>query len=279
MHRVARSLTGFAVAVIVGGVGLVASATPASADGAGGAVTDDSGIDYGAIVGGHGTGQQNHGGGTGTGSGPSCTYRLLGGPENFPVRDLDGNIIETTAGGAWYEMTCDGTFYGAVYLAGPPDAVDPAVVAAGVLKRMTIPLPQVALSPSGDQIVNLPSWLWIPNWSELTGTATVGGVTVQVTARPSSARWSFGDGTASACAPGIPWSPTANAARACTHVWTRSSAAQPSENYRLSATVTWSAAFSVTGGAGGGALPSLTRTTTIPVRVAEVQAVNDRAGG
>ncbi len=153
-----------------------------------------------------------------------------------------------------------------------------APIFAGVLRRMTIPLPEVALSPTGDQIVNLPSWFWIPNWEQLTGTATVGGVTVRVTARPSSARWTFGDGTTSTCAPGIPWAPSADADRACTHTWARSSAAQGSESYRLSVTVNWSAAYTVTGGAGGGALAPLSRTTTTPVRVAEVQAVNDRAG-
>lgn len=277
VHRVVRALAGVVVAGIAGCAAVVAMATPAAADGAGGAVTDDSGIDYGALVG-DGNGGQHHSGGSGGGSGPSCTYRLMGGPENFPVYDVDGNLIETTAGGAWYEKTCDGVFYGAVYLVGPPNAVDPAVVAAGVLKRMTIPLPQVAFSPTGDQIVNLPSWFWIPNWEQLNGTATVGGVSVRVTARPSSARWSFGDGTTSTCAPGIPWTPTADASRACTHTWARSSAAQGSESYRLSVTVNWSAAYTVTGGAGGGTLAPLSRTTTTPVRVAEVQAVNDRAG-
>ena len=53
-----------------------------------------------------------------------------------------------------------------------PETVNPATLAAGVLRRMTIPLPDVSLSPAVDQIVNLPSWLWISNWAPLTGSAT-----------------------------------------------------------------------------------------------------------
>lgn len=279
VHRVARALVGAAAATVVGLACIVVAASPAGADGAGGAVTDDSGIDYGVIAGDRGGSGPNPGRRGGSSSGPTCTYRLMGGPENFPVYDLDGTLIEVEAGGAWYEKTCDGVFVGAVYLRGAPNAVDPADVAAGVLRRMTIPVPEVVLSPAGEQVVNLPSWLWIANWEQLTGTASVGGVTVRVTARPSSARWSFGDGTALSCAPGVPWSPDADAARACTHTWKRSSASQPAERYTLGVSVTWSATYSVTGGAGGGALPSISRTSTLPVRVAEVQAVNDRVGG
>jgi hypothetical protein len=46
----------------------------------------------------------------------------------------------------------------------------------------------------------------------------------------------------------------------------------------MAVSVTWTASYSVAGGAGGGALAPLTRTTTIPVRVAEVQALDDQIG-
>ena len=39
------------------------------------------------------------------------------------------------------------------------------------------------------------------------------------------------------------------------------------------------ASYTVSGGAGGGTLPPLTRTAELPVRVAEVQAINDHVGG
>lgn len=281
-----RALGGALAAGLLGLSGVLLTAGPAAADGAGGAITDDSGIDYGALAGDRsGGGRSNsaqgrgNGRGGGNGIGPACTYRLMGGPENFPVYDTDGSLVAVEAGGAWYERTCDGVFMGAVYLRGAPNAVDPAEVAAGVLRRMTIPVPQVQLNPAGEQVVNLPSWLWVANWEAITGTASVGGVTVRVTARPSSAQWTFGDGTSSTCAPGVPWSPQSDPRRACTHTWIRSSAASPGESYRMEVGVTWSASYSVTGAAGGGALPSITRTTTLAVRVAEIQAVNDRIGG
>jgi hypothetical protein len=243
----------------------------------GGADADDSGIDYGIITTG-GSGGGSASGGSGS-AGPICTYRLLGGPDNFPVYDTDGTLIEVEAGGAWYEKTCDGVFIGAVYLTGTPDTVNPETLAAGVLRRMTIPLPAVSLSPEADQVVNLPSWLWISNWAPLTGTATLGGVTVSVTAQPTTARWVFGDGNTSSCAPGVAWSPNANPDGACTHTWTRSSAAESSDSYRLRLAVTWAATYTVSGGAGGGTLTPLTRTVELPVRVAEVQAINEQVGG
>jgi hypothetical protein len=243
----------------------------------GGADVDDSGIDYGIITTGGNSGGSTTGGDSGTG--PTCTYRLMGGPENFPVYDTDGTLIEVQAGGAWYEKTCDGAFVGAVYLTATPETVNPATLAAGVLRRMTIPLPDVSLSPAVDQIVNLPSWLWISNWAPLTGSATLGGVTVTVTAQPSTARWVFGDGNTSTCAPGVAWSADANPAEACTHTWAKSSAGEPSDSYRLRLAVNWTASYTVSGGAGGGTLPPLTRTAELPVRVAEVQAINDHVRG
>lgn len=281
MHRVMRVLGAFVATCATALMVVIALATPAAADGAGGAVTNNSGIDYGALSGSRAGGNHSNGS-SGRETGPVCTYQLMGAaPMALPILGLDGDVIPMGTGtdGSWYEEICDGMFYGAVYLNSPAAAVDPAAVAAGVMKRLDIPLPDVALSPSGDQIVNLASWFWIPNWQTLNGTATVGGVTVHVTARPRAARWTFGDGTESSCSPGIPWAVGAESARACTHTWLRSSAAQSGESYRLTVTVTWNASYTVVGGAGGGALAPLTRTTTAAVRVAEVQAINDRAGG
>ena len=174
MRRVTHALLTVTAAVCC----LAVLAPSASADGMGGADVDDSGIDYGIITTGANSGGSTIGGDSGTG--PTCTYRLMGGPENFPVYDTDGTLIEVQAGGAWYEKTCDGAFVGAVYLTATPETVNPATLAAGVLRRMTIPIPDVSLSPAVDQIVNLPSWLWISNWAPLTGLLQV-QLTVVVT--------------------------------------------------------------------------------------------------
>ena len=247
MHRVGAALGAVLLVVVAPLVG-----SAASADGAGGAITDGTGVDYGAIAQGGATGGSRPASTGKRTHGPSCTYELMGGPQDFPVFDVDGSLVQVNSGGNWYEKTCDGVFAGAVYLTGPPDAVDPAAVAAGVFRRMNIPLPDVALSPTGDQVVNLPTWFWIPNWGALTGTATVGGVTVTVTAKPNSVSWDFGDGATSSCSPGIAWSPSADESQACTHTWRRSSAARAWETYGLKATVRWTASYSVSGGAGGG---------------------------
>ena len=92
MRRVTHALLTVTAAVCC----LAVPAPSASADGMGGADVDDSGIDYGIITTGGNSGGSTTGGDGG--SGPTCTYRLMGGPENFPVYDTDGTLIEVQAG-------------------------------------------------------------------------------------------------------------------------------------------------------------------------------------
>lgn len=48
----------------------------------------------------------------------------------------------------------------------------------------------------------------------------------------------------------------------------------PGGAFTVAATVTWRLSWTATGAPGGGALGTVTRTTEIPVRVAEIQALN-----
>ncbi|MEZ5265215.1 MAG: hypothetical protein R2755_26345, partial [Acidimicrobiales bacterium] len=125
-------------------------------------------------------------------------------------------------------------------------------------------------SPGGEQLVNLPTWLWLGRgWSTETSTAAVPGVSVTVTATPETVRWNMGDGTIVSCAgAGSP------SAAVCTHTYRRSSATQPGAAYPALATVVWRARWAVTGASGGGDLGTIERTTAFDVRVAERQTVN-----
>ncbi|MDQ3573310.1 MAG: hypothetical protein M3404_00015 [Actinomycetota bacterium] len=160
--------------------------------------------------------------------------------------------------------------------------MDPRVVAVQALNSLSLPAPEIRLNPipPQDQLVNMATWMWLDEatWGPRSTTASVPGVTVTATARPERVVWDMGNGAQVVCqGPGVPYdvSQPEEAQRSdCTYTYRRSSAAQPGQRYVISATVEWSATWSVAGAAGGGALPGLSRSSSVAVRVAEIQAVN-----
>lgn len=144
-------------------------------------------------------------------------------------------------------------------------------------KRLDLPLPSPGLNPPGAQLVGVATWLWVDGpWAPASATAQVAGVSATVTATPVSVVWSPGDGTTVTCdGPGTPYDPNrppADQRSSCTHAYGRSSAALPGGAYALTATVTYEVTWSSSTGAGG-ALGTLTRTTTVAVVVEEAQAL------
>jgi hypothetical protein len=144
-------------------------------------------------------------------------------------------------------------------------------------RRLDLPLPEPAVNPPGAQLVGVASWLWLTGvWQSIEATAAIGAVSSTVTARPVEATWSMGDGTTVTCSgagrPYDPARPARDQSSDCTHVYTRSSAAEPDGVYPVSVTVTYEVGWSASTGAGG-VLDTLTRTTTLPVVVQQAQAV------
>jgi hypothetical protein len=137
------------------------------------------------------------------------------------------------------------------------------------------------MSPAGDQVVNLPSWLWVDRsqFAPQTSSVAAGAVNVTVTAIPERVTWNMGDGAQVVCAgPGTPYDATradASQSTDCGYTYRRSSANQPNQRYAVTATIDWHATFTVTGAPGGGTLGTIQRSTTVGVQVGEVQAVND----
>ena len=114
-----------------------------------------------------------------------------------------------------------------------PPTRDELIAAA----RRPLPLPGVHTSPPPgfDQLVNLPTWLWVDNWAPVVGTASSPALTVTVTARPRNVYWRMGDGSADkVCGQGTPWNPALREEQQssdCTHTYKRSSARQPGQRY------------------------------------------------
>jgi len=194
--------------------------------------------------------------------------------------------------GAWYVYKCEaGGVRDAVYR--PPiwipDAPQqgggaaqptPAQLAQIARNQLRLPTPQIQANPIDEQLVNLPTWLWLAqgDWGAVSATASVPGVSVTAVARPTSVVWTMGDGRSVRCSgPGTPYgsrttpkSPSPD----CGYTYQTSSADQPDSAFGVSATVHWTVTWA---GAGQtGVFPDMTTASNADFRVAESQALNNR---
>lgn len=158
--------------------------------------------------------------------------------------------------------------------------VDPVLLAEQARERLPLQAPAVATSPDAgqEQLVGVSTWLWVAGgWAPQTAVASVPGVSVTVLAEPVRVSWVMGDGGTVVCdGPGRPFDrrlPEVAQSTDCSYAYARSSAGQPGERFTVTATVTWRVSWSATGVAGGGDLGEVTRSASVPLRVAEGQAV------
>lgn len=132
--------------------------------------------------------------------------------------------------------------------------------------------------PAGDQLVGVPTWLWIDDpWQPVSATATVGPVSSTVTATPRDVRWDLGDGNTITCdGPGRAYDLTKDPASQqsdCAHTYThRSTVRGPSAAYGLRATVTYGVTWTATTGQNGN-LGTISRSSTVNLIVREAQAL------
>ncbi|MDT0321449.1 hypothetical protein [Streptomyces millisiae] len=184
--------------------------------------------------------------------------------------------------GAWYVYRCtedgvrDALYRPPVWIADAPPSdgeesgPSPEQVAQRAREQLRLPVPQIAVSPAADQLVRVPTWLWLAEWGEVSATAAVPGVSVTATASPTSVSWDMGDGTELVCVgPGTPYEAGSDPARPspdCGHTYTR-----PADEYVITVRVRWRVMWS---GAGeSGAFPGLTTQAALSVRVLESQAL------
>ena len=192
--------------------------------------------------------------------------------------------------GSYYEVTCSAQNFntggGIVWLpsgaavAMAPVLPNPAVLAQQAVRQLSLPSLSINTSPStgSDQLVGLPTWLWLEtgSWHPITATAAVPGESVTATATPTSVTWNLGDGNTIECqGPGTPYAATDSPGEAspnCGHTYTDTSAGQPNNAYTVTATVSWAVDWA--GGGQAGTVPALKSTTTTPLRVADVESLN-----
>jgi len=235
--------------------------------------------------------QIHHGGAKSGSSGSPCTYIPM------PAKDAAAFGPGGPTPGAWYYVKCPGKnlsiyngalswFPSPVPVATSPSLVAPSALAIRAADSLSLPSPVVNLDPSSFSIVNLSSWLWIDPqiWHSFRATATAGGVSATAVAIPESVSWSMGDGHTVVCeGPGTPYRPAISSGAQttdCSYTYRTSSAGQPSDDgnpndgaFPVTSTVTWAVSWSATGAADGGALAPLHTSSTVPIRVEQVETV------
>lgn len=236
-------------------------------------------VHEGTPVAGVSSGDQSGGSaGSSGGSSETCTYEPL--PAGAHVYNPDGSEDIRSEPGAWWVRTCSGPSGATgllVFIADQP--VDPAQLAQDALRALPLELPSVGTNPAPgeEQLVRVPTWLWIDDWGPRSATASVPGVSVTVTAVPQSVTWDMGNGDAVTCAgPGVAYDrsrPSREQSTDCSYTYQHSSVSQPGERYRTAATVTWGVSWSASGVNGGGDLGVLERTSQFSLRVAEAQSL------
>lgn len=273
MHRLLR-LTALAATAL-----LLMPSLPAGADASGLGWSDDKGVGAKAeeqdSTPAEAPAQRSR-----SGSWPQCRYEVMG-PSDAEIADhMAKNGLGTSRGdgpGTWYWKTCEdanGMMTGETAWA--PERPDPVVVARKALRYTELGNPTIGMSPAPRQgaVVNVPVWLWVkPDaWEPTAATATIDGLSVQTTATPERVVWRLGTGDELTCeGPGTPYDPTRPEAEQhsdCTHLFD-----QPG-TYTVTATVEWRARWSVVGGAGGGDLGLVRRSSSTTIDVSEIQALN-----
>lgn len=280
MHpRLRASATAAVVTVAVLG-----NAGSAAADASGFGFTDKTDIGAGASRADDATGAA--GGRARSASPVRCEYGRLSDDEVALVDQgaTSGWWSEKGDGpGAWFRKICfDDRGMSTATVIWIADRPDPAQLAEDALDRVPVPAPAVQLNPTAEQtqVVNVETWLSIDpaQWKAVSASASAGGVTVTTTATPERVVWRMGNGDQVVCnGPGTSYDaskPAAGQATDCGYTYRRSSASAPDGEFQLSATVEWSVRWSALGAAGAGVLGPMSRTTTVPVRVGEIQTLN-----
>ncbi|HEX7131110.1 MAG TPA: hypothetical protein VF228_00960 [Iamia sp.] len=151
--------------------------------------------------------------------------------------------------------------------------VDPVVLAQAALDSATIALPEPHTSPDGvAQLTGMTTWFWLDpaSWAPVSARAEVPGIWAEVTATPTTATWTPGDGGAAVtCAgPGRVHPGTAGARTDCGHTYVEVG------SYPLTVDVTYEVAWTSSTGAGA-ALDPIVVSAELMVTVEQRQAVID----
>ena len=211
---------------------------------------------------------------------PQCNYDVMSSGDVDIAEHMAKNGMGPTRGdgpGTWYWKTCvDPNGFASGTVTWVPQRTDPETVARRALRYSSLADPAIGMSPPPKRgaVVNVPLWLWVDSgaWDPTSATATVDGVTVTTTARPSRVVWNLGNGDELVCqGPGTPYDPArpeADQHSDCTYLF------QQAGTFTITATIEWHVTWTALGAAGGGDLGVVRRSASTTVAVSEIQALN-----
>lgn len=268
---------GWLIGTLVGAAAVLAAATPVPANdapgGSGGAFVDDD-ANPTAIANDPGDAPSSGGGGD-----DDCDWSVVIGDDfEFASYDSDGHRLYSETG-RWLRRECGGSpqQINGMFIVPEGGAVDPQALAANALATAPISVPSINTSPSNDRLyTQVRTWLWVDGnwWRSYSATANAGRVTSTVTATPTRAAWTAGDGGGTTCdGPGVEWRRgMRDDATYCSYIYRRSSASQEGAAYTLAVTVSFEITWTSNTGESG-TLPAVSRSASRQVEVGQVQAL------
>ena len=258
----------------------VLTLTPAAAEGGNGAFVTGAATSDGGVVGVSGGSHVPGSGGSPGGAGAStvqCRY--------FELADRVGDTSTQLVLGAETAALTVGTRYWKVCVDTAtgtqisrdlvdPTAPDPATVARNLaeaaLAQLRVQTPIARSNPANSlAVINIPTWLWVENWTPLTASASAAGVTATVTAEPVEMLWDPGDGSKpfTCRGPGVAYDlnrPARTQRTDCSFTYR-----QKAGRFNIGATQRWHLTYTATNGQRGD-LGNITSTATIPIDVHEL---------
>jgi len=149
--------------------------------------------------------------------------------------------------------------------------VDPRAIAEELVRQIPVGQVQVAVRPVTHGVTGIPSLFWVEGYDGIPLERSVSelGVNVDVRVSLAAATWDFGDGLAAGAGLGDAWPARSSVAH---DYQVRSPAGSP---HAVVVDLELAAEFRVDGGAWQ-ALDPITRTSTLPYEVQEIQAVRNR---
>jgi hypothetical protein len=289
LKQVSSLAAAMALLLLTGaGAASAGTASPAAAPGGCYAVRTPSG--WQVVCGNGSGGPGGPGGGGGNGGGRSYHMGCQLDPPNGMTPPYPA-----PKGQVWMRLVCSSILVpgmpgGLVLVPVGSTTAAPGLTPQDLLQWALAELNVPALTPGTappmgrDGLVGLPEWFWIPaaEWHPISVTVAVGPVYATVTAVPGQLTFSPGGGLPSVSCPGPGRQynrrrPASAQHSACSYTYQQSSALQPGRRYDASVSVTWTASWTGSGGAGGPLNP-LVLHSPFGLPVAEGQALVNSPG-
>ena len=139
------------------------------------------------------------------------------------------------------------------YVPGAQAPPDPGEMAETIVESMPLAKPTVHMAPKPPLMtyVGLPTWLWMGEnqWSNVTGSATIGATTVTVVAEPIRVTWDLGDGMETCTSAGRKWEPgmSSDEQTDCSYAFQHVSDFEPDGVFNVTATISYAVNWTCSG--------------------------------